>query len=261
MKPNASVLAVAGAISLAALAGLTVACSQSSVTEPPEPISASPLTAPASPSPSLSPSPSPASTPKTAIQKQTTEPANQTATNQAGAANRTVESCVVKMAVVNDPEPPLNVRSAPTTEGDNVVGQLKNGTLVTIASDQNGWLQIKTPLKGWVSKRQTTNSCNEKVERISLSNASNTVQVADRFVGTGSHRYIFPVEQGQTLTINRDRGPFPMITAPDGTVLLGHEKDDRRSTWSGSLTQTGDYAIELESNFKGYRYAFSMEVK
>ena len=258
MKPNASVLAVAGAISLAALAGLTVACSSPSVTEPPEPISASPLTAPANPSPS----PSPASTPKITIQKQTTEPANQTATpNQTATANRTVESCVVKMAVVNDPEPPLNVRSAPTTEGDNVVGQLKNGTLVTIAADQNGWLQIKTPLKGWVSKRQTTNSCNEKVERISLSDASNTVQVADRFVGTGSHRYIFPVEQGQTLTINRDRGPFPMITAPDGTVLLGHEKDDKRSTWSGSLTQTGDYAIELESNFKGYRYAFSMEVK
>ena len=252
MKPHASVLAVAGAIALAALAGLTVACSPSSVTEPPEPISASPLTASASPSPS----PSPALTPQTTIQKQTTEPANPTAT-----ANRTVESCVVKMAVVNDPEPPLNVRSAPTTEGDNVVGQLKNGTLVTIAADQNGWLQIKTPLKGWVSKRQTTNSCNEKVERISLSDASDPVQVADRFVGTGSHRYIFPVEQGQTLTINRDRGPFPMITAPDGTVLLGHEKDDKRSTWSGSLTQTGDYAIELESNFKGYRYAFSMEVK
>jgi len=258
MKPNASVLAVAGAISLAALAGLTVACSPPSVTEPPEPISASPLTAPANPSPS----PSPASTPKTTIQKQTTEPANQTATpNQTATANRTVESCVVKMAVVNDPEPPLNVRSAPTTEGDNVVGQLKNGTLVTIAADQNGWLQIKTPLKGWVSKRQTTNSCNEKVERISLSDAGNTVQVADRFVGTGSHRYIFPVEQGQTLTINRDRGPFPMITAPDGTTLLGHEKDDKRSTWSRQLTQSGDYAIELESNFKGYRYAFSMEVK
>jgi hypothetical protein len=259
MKPHASVLAVAGAIALAAVAGLTVACSQSSVTEPPEPISASPLTAPSN---QPSPKPSPASTPKTTIQKQTTEPANQTTTaNQTGAASRTVEACVVKMAVVNDPEPPLNVRSAPTTEGDNVVGQLKNGTLVTIAADQNGWLQIKTPLKGWVSKQQTTNSCNEKVERISLSAASDAVQVDDRFVGTGSHRYIFPVEQGQTLTINRDRGPFPMITAPDGTVLLGHEKDDRRSTWSGQLTQTGDYAIELESNFKGYRYAFSMKVE
>jgi hypothetical protein len=55
MKPHASVLAVAGAIALAALAGLTVACSPSSVTEPPEPISASPLTASASPSPSPSP--------------------------------------------------------------------------------------------------------------------------------------------------------------------------------------------------------------
>ncbi len=151
--------------------------------------------------------------------------------------------------------------SAPTTEGDNVVGQLKNGTLVTIAADQNGWLQIKTPMKGWVSKQQTTNGCNQKVERVSLNADNATVPIADRFVGTGSHRYIFAVKQGQTLTISRDRGPFPMLTAPDGTVLLGHEKDDKRSTWSGSLAQAGDYAIELESNFKGYRYAFSMDVK
>ncbi|MBW4579714.1 MAG: SH3 domain-containing protein [Tildeniella nuda ZEHNDER 1965/U140] len=165
------------------------------------------------------------------------------------------------MALVNDPKPPLNVRSAPTIDGDNVVGQLKNGTLITIADEQDGWLQIKSPLKGWVSKQQTVNSCNQKVERISLSADGTAVQVVDRFVGSGSHRYVLPVKQGQTLTITHDRGPFPMIMAPDGTVLLGHEKDEKRSTWNGQLAQTGDYVIELESNFRGYRYAFSMAVK
>lgn len=87
------------------------------------------------------------------------------------------------------------------------------------------------------------------------------MQVVDRFIGTGSHRYVLPVNQGQTLTITHDRGPFPMITAPDGTVLLGHEQDEARSTWSGQLKQTGDYIVQQESNFKGYRYAFSMQMK
>ncbi|XHX76658.1 MAG: SH3 domain-containing protein [Stenomitos frigidus ULC029] len=250
MKPNASVLAIARAISFAALAGLTVACAQSSVT-PPEASTSAPTAVPANQPPRNAPSDSVPTT----VQKQTTEPASQTADN------RTVESCVVKMAVVNDPKPPLNVRSTPSTASDNVVGQLKNGTFVTVAGDENGWLQIKTPMKGWVSKQQTVSGCNQKVERLSLSADGSTVQVADRFIGTGSHRYMVSVQAGQTLTINRDRGPFPMIIAPDGTVLLGHEKDDQRSTWSKELAQTGDYTIELESNFKGYRYAFSMQMK
>lgn len=270
MKPNASVLVVASAIGLATLAGITVACSQSSVTEPPSAsTSASPIATPASPStlnpsppnPSpLSPSPlnpSPSVAPKTTVQKQTTE----TIPGASPAANRTIESCVIKMALVNDPNPPLNVRSAPTTEGDNVVGQLKNDTLVTVSDDQNGWLHIKSPLKGWISKQQTSNGCNQKVESLSLGTDGTAMQIADRFIGTGSHRYLFPVTKGQTLTLTRDRGPFPMLIAPDGTVLLGHEKDETRSTWSGALTQTGDYTIELESNFRGYRYAFSAQVK
>ena len=252
MKPNASVLAVATVLSLTALAGITVACSQSS--QP-----SSELTSPSPIAPSLSQSPlspSPVVTPTT-VQKQTT----QVVPGASPAANRTIESCVVKMAIVNDPNPPLNVRSAPTTQGENVVGQLKNGTLITVEDDQNGWLQIKTPLKGWVSKQQTTHSCNQKVERISLNADGTALQIVDRFIGTGRHRYMLPVKQGQTLTLTRDQGPFPMIIAPDGAVVLGHEKDETRSNWSGELAQTGDYAIELESNFRGYRYGFSMQVK
>lgn len=260
MKPNASVLAVAGALSLAALAGLTVACAQSSVTEP---SGTSPSAAPiASPTNQPSPSSSPAaSTPAATTQKQTTEQTTKTTPNSSPNANRTIESCVVKMALVNDPNPPLNVRSTPATGGENVVGQLKNNTLVTVADDQNGWLQIKTPLKGWISKAQTTHSCNQKVERLNLSADNAAIPIADRFVGTGSHRYIFPATKGQSLTITHDRGPFPIIIAPDGSILLGHEKDDKRTTWSGELAQTGDYALELESNFRGYRYGFSMQVK
>lgn len=256
MKPNASVLAVAGALSLAALAGLAVACSPSSVTESSGASpSAAPMTAPANP-PSPRPSPA-ASAPVTTAQKQTTE-ATPTASPT---ANRTVESCMVKMALVNDPKPPLNIRSAPTTDGENIVGQLKNNTLVTVEDEQNGWFQINTPLKGWISKAQTISSCNQKVERLSLNADGSTMAIADRFVGTGSHRYIFPANKGQTLTITHDRGPFPMLIAPDGTVLLSHEKDEKRVNWSGELAQTGDYVVELESNFKGYRYGFSMQMK
>ncbi len=254
MKPNASLLAVLSAVSLAALTGITSACS-------PSPSPASLGTDTISASPTQAPN-SPSLTTPTAPVTPTAQPLKPPSDQTPAANNRTVESCVTKMAIVDDPNPPLNVRSVPTTDGDNVVGQLKNGTLVMVAEEQNGWFQIKSPQKGWISKSQTANGCNEKVERISLSTNGAALQIADRFIGTGNHRYVVAVDQPQTLTLTRGRGPFPMVMAPDGTVLLGHDAaDEKRSTWSGRLTQTGDYVVELESNFRGYRYAFSMELK
>ncbi len=258
MKPNASVLTLVGAVTLAALTGITFACSQSS---PPSPsgVSSSNASPPVSQSPISAPLATATPTPTNPVaQPQVTE---RSPDQVPATVNRTVESCVLRMARVNDPNPPLNVRSSPTTEGDNVVGQLKNGTFVTVATEQNGWLQIKTPMKGWVSKPQTDTGCNDKVERINLKDSSATVQVSDRFIGTGSHRYLVSGSKGQTFTITRDRGPFPLIVSPDGKILLGHESDEARQSWSTQLDQTGDYTLELESNFKGYKYSFSIEAK
>jgi hypothetical protein len=37
--------------------------------------------------------------------------------------------------------------------------------------------------------------------------------------------------------------------------------DDRPTSWSGELAMTGDYTLELDSNYKGYKYSFSVQVK
>ncbi|OKH32566.1 hypothetical protein NIES2119_25875 [[Phormidium ambiguum] IAM M-71] len=62
---------------------------------------------------------------------------------------------VLYTAEVNDPEPPLNVRSGAGTTHP-VVGKLNNGTSVLIVEDnQAGWVRISSPIKGWVAKRYT----------------------------------------------------------------------------------------------------------
>jgi N-acetylmuramoyl-L-alanine amidase len=58
-------------------------------------------------------------------------------------------------AVVNDPEPPLNVRSGAGTTYP-AIGQLNNGTSLEIVEDNRaGWVRISSPIKGWVAKRYT----------------------------------------------------------------------------------------------------------
>lgn len=61
--------------------------------------------------------------------------------------------------VVFDSESPLNVRSIPDTKTGQIVGTLNNGTPLTVIAEQNGWLQISSPVQGWVSKKRTKTAC------------------------------------------------------------------------------------------------------
>lgn len=61
--------------------------------------------------------------------------------------------------VVFDSESPLNVRSIPDTKQGQIVGSLANGTPLTVIAEQNGWLQISSPVQGWVSKKRTKTAC------------------------------------------------------------------------------------------------------
>ena len=178
---------------------------------------------------------------------------------QPEAASRKVETCKVTMAKVADSNPPLNVRSNPTIAPDNVVGKLKNGTFVTVTNQSDEWFAIATPVKGWIAKSQTDSGCNDKTERVSFGAGGDSVTISERFVGTGSHRYRFNLGKGQTLSVSSDRGTLPMILAPNGKELRG--LDDRSTSWTGELATTGDYTLELDSNYKGYKYSFSVQVK
>ncbi|AXI99979.1 N-acetylmuramoyl-L-alanine amidase [Cyclonatronum proteinivorum] len=45
----------------------------------------------------------------------------------------------------------LNIRKAPNAGSDRVADPLPKGTSVRILKEENGWMQVETPLKGWVS--------------------------------------------------------------------------------------------------------------
>ena len=62
------------------------------------------------------------------------------------------------------------------------------------------------------------------------------------------------------MTVSRNDGPFPTLRSPDGKVLVD-SRDENRPVWSGTLVQTGDYTVEVASNFRGYPYSFVVEIK
>lgn len=260
MPPKSPLMLIAGAAILAALGGIVVAINRPATpdvsesptiaTSPsPPPKSPSATAKPLKPSPILPASPAAPSTPKPS-----------TAPVQTGEAQRDVESCVVKMALVKDPNPPLNVRSGPSTTTD-IVGTVANGTFVTVEAEEKGWFRISDPTSGWISQQQTSSSCGEKVERVSFAPNTTLASITDQFIGTGNHTYRFWARQGQDLKVIRQRGPFPRIVAPDGSELVQTAGDSNRPSWTGTLGQTGDYQVVLESNYKGYSYSFDVEIK
>lgn len=61
--------------------------------------------------------------------------------------------------VAIDPQPPLNVRSMPVAGANNIVGTITNGTALKVSGGQAGWLQVQSPVKGWVYQDLTATLC------------------------------------------------------------------------------------------------------
>lgn len=221
---------------------------------------------PTTPSPTTTAQPSPRSTeaPTAAPQSIVSQPSPIDSTPESkpatSNATRSVEKCVVRMAKVNDPESPLNVRSAPdATSKDNIIGQLRNGIYVDIKAEQDGWYKISGETPGWIAKSKTESNCGEKVERVEFGKGQTSIEITDRFIGVGSHKYRFNLAQGQKLTVTNNRDVFPRIVAPDGKDLASF--DESRKTWASEVPATGDYSIIFESNYKGYEYGVLVEAR
>jgi hypothetical protein len=127
---------------------------------------------------------------------------------------------------------------------------------VMIVDQRDDWFKISTPMKGWVAKKITLSGCNRKEERVKFAKNRKDTTIADEFIGSGSHSYQLYLLKGQTLTLNPQKGPRPTVIAPNGNVLV--ESSDESASWSGKLPQSGNYQITLDSNFKGYNYAFEV---
>jgi hypothetical protein len=163
------------------------------------------------------------------------------------------------MALVNDPNPPLKVRSEPNVETGRVVGELEDGVFVTVEREEQGWFQITIPVQGWIAKNRTISTCGEKMETVQFAPGGDAAEIADEFVGAGSHQYRLKLDKGQTLTLRSQAGPLPSVQAPDGSYLTGMIDD--RTSWSTQLPQSGEYTFEMESNFRGYQYDFVLQVQ
>ncbi len=267
---------IGAGVAIAAVTGISLAMMQASKT-PSSPettvivtstTAASPTVSPIIPSPiAVSPQPSqPTSQPApiapspAATNPPAKKPSQPLTTSASVPASVQTEVCVTSTALIADPNPPLNVRSSPEATGDNVVGTVKNGTYVSVIVERNNWLQIGDPVAGWISKTQTKSGCNQKTARINFAPGTSSARVSDRFIGTGSHRYLFTATQGQTLTLTNSQGDLPAIEAPDGSLLNSSAKPGATS-WTGKLPLTGEYTIRMESNYKGYDYEFSVQIR
>jgi Bacterial SH3 domain len=227
----------------------------------------------ATPQPASQESPQTASQPPSPPASNPVPTAPQTATNPPASTQpnpvqtpqtATLEtlSCTLTMAIVNDPDAPLRVRSTPDASANNLVGQLDNGTFVTVQGEANGWLQISEPVRGWISKKLTDYGCNQKVVQVNVPSGGASFQITDRIIGTGSHRYQLNATQGQTLAISSQNGPLPYAIAPDGKELTNAAANTGNITaWQQVLPATGQYVLLLDSNFRGFSYDISVEVR
>ncbi|MDY6939866.1 MAG: SH3 domain-containing protein [Cyanobacteriota bacterium] len=234
-------------------------------TTPADPVSQTPTPDPtasptpdptAAPTPAPTPAPNPAPNPVTEAPTTAEQPAPEPEPQPADV--RTI-SCITTTAIVDDPDAPLNVRSSPIT-GD-VVGKLDNGAIVNVEREADNWLQIDRPINGWISKNLTQSSCNQKVARVNFAGGTTVFTLDDRIVGTGNHQYLLEASQGQTLTLTAQDGPLPYIIAPSGEEVTGGVGFTGASQWSGELPASGEYRIELTSNFRGFTYNTAVDLR
>jgi hypothetical protein len=247
---------IAGLLGAGAVAGGTVALRQPTPLATPPPVTKAVSALPQAPTIAALPDkPATAPTKITPVAPtitRTAAPTNSTPSQP----SRQVSSCKILMAIVKDDNPPLNVRAQPDVTSP-IVGTVTDGTFVSVQQEQSGWLQIAQPA-GWIAKSKTASQCGQKVEQVSFGAGQTSATLSDEFLGAGNHQYKLALSQGQTLTITGAVGPMPAVIAPNGKYLVG--LDEASGTWATKLPSTGEYTLEMDSNFRGYKYEFTIDV-
>lgn len=184
------------------------------------------------------------------------------------AGEESVERCEVRMVRAADPKPPLNLRAEPRGDAA-LLGTIENGTYLSVKQEAGGWFQVEAEPSGqrvtaWVAANLTEHNCSYKESRLRFAAGKTGMQVADRFIGVGSHTYKLAASEGQRLSLAAQSGMvgvMPMVTDPSGKVLFDGQREGNDESWSELLVQSGDYQLVFDSNFKGYRYGVYVEVK
>ena len=120
--------------------------------------------------------------------------------------------------LVTDPNPPLNIRSSPVRAKDNVVGNLKNGTLVTVINENQGWVQISQPLRGWIYENLTVTTCTSGPNKTSENPEAGVIASPIATHANGSSPAI------EVSALTPDEATRPVLMSGDALVTAAQQQ-------------------------------------
>lgn len=103
------------------------------------------------------------------------------------------------VTITDDPNPPTNVRLTPVVKSDNIVGHLNSFTFVNVINNQNGWLEINSPINGWISLNLAHAGCGDLFNQ--LNNLYKRSLNGDRNALDLLVRYTYQAADGVTADI------------------------------------------------------------
>ena len=134
------------------------------------------------------------------------------ARNESNIGSRVVRNLnVLERRFINDPNPPLNVRSGPDTNHEKV-DTLSNETRVAVIDRKNGWLKINAPVHGWISEKNTA-----KFLMKFISDANPPTNVRS---GPGqSHNVVRTLDNGTSIKVVEEQDGWIHLVGPvDGWI-------------------------------------------
>lgn len=166
------------------------------------------------------------------------------------------ENCQV---IVNDPNPPLNIRSSPEIKPSNIVTTIDNGTTLSVLGSQEGWLKIKAPTSGWVSEKLTQRVCQQPAQRVRFSSGETGTVLAQTLSPHDQQPFLLNAQAQQTLTVQLSTGAVDVqVLDPQGRLIA--QVDRQTPSAQATLPLAGDYTITVE-NQQGSLERFALDVE
>lgn len=160
---------------------------------------------------------------------------------------------------VNDPNPPLNVRSSPEIAPDNIVATVENGTILSVLGVQGKWLQLQSP-EGWVSKNLTQQVCQLTPKRVRFAPGAISTVLSQTLNQHDRQPFLLNAQAQQTMTVRLTDGAVEsQVLDPQGNLIA--QANPQTPVDETVLPLTGDYTITIESQQPtSERFSLDVEV-
>ena len=104
----------------------------------------------------------------------------------------------------------------------------------------------------------------DQTKRVKFGKGKISAVFSDAVLREEVHYYLVKVREGQTMTVKatsvENNASFRIIK-PSGEYIPGAGEMEERKSWSGTLTESGDYKIELASDRGNASYRLTVTVK